>query len=92
MLGGALGLGVHANVREGGKVAANVLLDLARERVSLGERVLGMLARAPAAREEGLERLRGELDDAVAVDSARPTAAQALALGAEHAEFQCPSQ
>ena len=49
------------------------------EQVDLGERVLGVLARAAAAGEERLQRLRGELDDAVAVDPPGPAA---LELGA----------
>ena len=45
-----------------------------REQPHLVERVLGVLARVAAAGEERLERLRGELDHAVALDPPRPAA------------------
>ena len=45
-----------------------------RAELDVGERVLGVLARAAAAREERLERLRSELDDAIAVDAPGPAA------------------
>ena len=42
--------------------------------LDVSERVLGVLARAAAPGEERLQRLRGELDDAIAVDPTRPAA------------------
>ena len=56
------------------------------QQVALGERILGVLAGAPAAGEERLERLGGELDDLVAVDPAGPAALEIHPLRAEHAE------
>jgi hypothetical protein len=52
----------------------------------LGEREGGVLARRRAAREEGLQRLGGELRDALAVDPARPAALELLVGRREHAE------
>src|SRR5579862_4348362 len=51
------------------------------------ERELVVRARLSAAGEEGLQRLRGELDDAVALDRARPAAFEVAVLRAEHAEL-----
>ena len=48
--------------------------------------VLGVLARRRAAREEGLQRLRGELHDCVAFDPARPAALELLTGRGEHAQ------
>ena len=45
-----------------------------------------------AADEERLERLRRELDDAVALDASGPASLEVGALGAEHAQLQCPSR
>ena len=45
-----------------------------------------MLARAAAAGEERLQRLRGELDDAIAVDPSGPAALEVGLPGTEHAE------
>ena len=57
-----------------------------RAQIDVGERVLGVLARRAAAREERLERLRGELDDPVAVDAPGPAALERELLRREHAE------
>jgi hypothetical protein len=47
-----------------------------------------VLARRPSAREERLQRLRGEMHDAVAVDAPDPAAFQRMTDRMEHAEFQ----
>ena len=52
----------------------------------VGKRILGVLARAAAAREERLQRLRRELDDPVAVDAPGPSPLEIGLLRAEHAE------
>src|SRR5712691_2606178 len=53
----------------------------------LREWVLGVLVRLPAAGEERLERLRGELDDAVVLDAPRPAALELVVGWREHAEL-----
>jgi hypothetical protein len=58
-----------------------------RPLVDVGKRVLGVLARRATAGEEGLQRLRGELDDAVAVDAPGPAAFERQLLRREHAEL-----
>ena len=50
--------------------------------------ILGMLARRASAREERLQRLRGEMDDAVAVDASDPAALERVFERVEHAEPQ----
>ncbi len=50
------------------------------------QRELGVLARGPAPGEERLQRLRGELDDTIAVDPADPPALHGVAEGMKHAE------
>ena len=57
-----------------------------RQQADFVERVLGMLPRLASAGEVGLERLGRELDDAVAVDPARP-AADLVLDRREHAEL-----
>ena len=52
-----------------------------RPQVDLVQRELGVLARLAAAGEEGLERLRRELDHAVALDAAGPAAFRFSPLG-----------
>ena len=56
------------------------------EEHDLVERVLGVLARRAAAREERLQRLRGEVDHPVAVDSSDPAPLQRVVDRMEHAE------
>src|SRR5487761_1559585 len=51
------------------------------------EQVLGVLACKPAAAEERLQRLRRQLDDAVAVDPTRPAALERKVCRREHAEL-----
>ena len=53
----------------------------------LGERVLGVLARLPAAGEERLQRLCGELDHPVAVDPARPAPLELASAGENMQSF-----
>ena len=57
---------------EGVEVADGRRAPHGREQPHLRERVLGVLARLSAAGEERLQRLRRELDHAVALDPARP--------------------
>ena len=57
-----------------------------RQQAHLVERVLGVLAGVAAAGEERLERLRGELDHAVALDPPGP-AADLLPHRSEHAQL-----
>ena len=63
--------------------------DAARARGSTtsSSAILGVLARGAAAGEERLQRLRGELDDPVAFDPARPAALRSRSLRREHAEL-----
>src|SRR5438105_3132251 len=75
---------------EGVEVADRGRVEDRRSQVDLRERVFGVPPRAAAAREEGLERLRGELDHDVALEHARPAALQAVPLRAEHAELHLP--
>ena len=57
---------------KGGEDADARRVEHGRAQVAVGQRVLGVLAGAAAAGEERLQRLGGELDDAVALDPARP--------------------
>ena len=57
---------------EGVEVADRGRVEHRRPQVDVGQRVLGVLAGLAAADEERLERLRRELDDAVAVDASGP--------------------
>ena len=79
--------------RVGEPKRAVVVEDAHRRRVlhgheqgDVGERVLGVLARAAAAEEERLQRLRGEVKHAVAVDPADPPALERVVVRVEHAE------
>src|SRR5581483_4847553 len=58
-----------------------------RAQVDVGQRVLGVLTRRPASGEERLQRLRRELDDAVALDAPRPPALERQLLRREHAQL-----
>ena len=57
-----------------------------REEAHLDQRVLGVLARRAAAREERLQGLRGEVDDPIAVDPADPTPLHRVVERMEHAQ------
>src|SRR5205823_3886650 len=58
-----------------------------RTQQDLVERELRVLARLAAAGEERLQRLRRELDDAVAFDSPRPATLEVAVTRREHAEL-----
>ena len=58
-----------------------------RAQHDVGERELRVLARVAAAGEERLQRLRGELDYAVALDAAGPAALEIVLRRTEHAEL-----
>src|SRR5262249_23688930 len=53
----------------------------------VGERILRVLTRRPPAREERLQRLGRELDNALAIDPARPAALEILVARREHAQL-----
>src|SRR5262249_13160044 len=57
-----------------------------REQPDVRQRILRVLARRAAAREERLQRLRCQVDDAVPVDAADPAALHRVSEGMEHAE------
>ena len=61
-----------------------------RAQVDIRKRVLGVLARRAAAGEERLERLRRELDHAVAFDAPGPASLERELLRSEHAELHSP--
>src|SRR5919199_4117605 len=81
--GGARGADV---LLEGVEVADGGRVQHGRAQVDLGERVLRVPSSLAAAGEEGLERLRRELDDDVALDDAGPAALEVVPLRAEHAQ------
>ena len=58
-----------------------------RAQLDVGERVFRVRARGAAAREEGLQRLSSELDDAIAVDAPRPAALESELPRREHAQL-----
>ena len=58
-----------------------------RAQLDVGERVLRVLACGAAAREEGLQRLSSELDDAIAVDAPRPATLESELPRREHAQL-----
>ena len=72
---------------EGVEVADRRRVQDRRPQRDFCERVLGVLAGLPTAGEEGLERLRGELDDALALDAPRPAALEVVVGWREHAEL-----
>ena len=69
----AFAAGLHV-LLEGIEVADGRWMEHRRPELDLGKRILGVLACLPTPGEERLERLRGELDHAVALDPARPPA------------------
>ena len=72
---------------EGVEVADGGWMQHGRAKVDVCERILGVPTRSAAAGEERLQRLRGELDDGVALDDPRPAALELQILRREHAKF-----
>ena len=61
-------------------------MEYRREEHDVVQRVLRVLSRSPSTREEGLERLRSQLEHPLAVDAPDPAALQRVADRMEHAE------
>src|SRR6266511_455957 len=68
------------------EVAYGRWVEDGRPKVDVGERILGMAARVPAAGEERLQRLRRELVDDAVLDQPRPAALEREVARCEHAE------
>src|SRR5215216_6482189 len=68
------------------EVAYGRRLEHRRQQFDLGQGELGVVTHLPAAGEERLKRLGGELNDALAVDTPRPAADHVGAGRSEHAQ------